>query len=81
MGMIFILIMMVALLNNQNYPSAHAIALTQRNDLNQLIQGMGHMWLEGYPNPYKMEQSWERTFLRLFTHTNPKSASKIIFTS
>ena len=18
-----------------------------------------HMWLEGYPNPYKMEQSWE----------------------
>ena len=38
-----------------------------------------HMWLVGCPNPYKMEQSWECTFLRLFTHTNPKSASKIIF--
>ena len=37
------------------------------------------MWLLGCPNPYKMEQSWECTFLRLFTHTNPKSASKIIF--
>ena len=34
-------VMMVALLNNLNYPSTQAIALTQRNDLNQLIQGMG----------------------------------------
>ena len=38
-----------------------------------------HIWLVGCPNPYKMEQSWECTFLRLFTHTNPKSASKMIF--
>ena len=35
-----------------------------------------HMWLEGCPNPSKMEQSWECTFLRLFTHTNTKLASK-----
>ena len=34
------------------------------------------MWLEGCPNPYKMEQSWECTFLKLFTHMNTKSASK-----
>ena len=34
------------------------------------------MWLEGCPNPYKMEQSWEYTFLKLFTHINTKSASK-----
>ena len=37
------------------------------------------MWLLGCPNPYKMEQSWECTFLRLFIHTNPKLASEIIF--
>ena len=35
-----------------------------------------HMWLVGYSNPSKMEQSWEYTFLRLFTHINTKSASK-----
>ena len=35
-----------------------------------------HMWLLGWPNPYKMEQSWECTFLRLFTHTNTNLASK-----
>ena len=35
-----------------------------------------HMWLEDCPNPYKMEQSWESTFLELFTHMNTKSASK-----
>ena len=44
MAMIFMLVMMVALLNNQNYPSTHAIALTPRNDLNQLIKGMGNMY-------------------------------------
>ena len=26
------------------------------------------MWLEGCHNPYKMEQSWECTFLKLFAH-------------
>ena len=31
-----------------------------------------HMWLEGYPNPHKMEQSWECTFLEVFTHMNRK---------
>ena len=72
MGMIFTLVMMVALLNNLNYPSTQAIALTQRNDLNQLIQGMGHMWVEGYPNPYKMEQSLECNFLKLFTNMKTK---------
>ena len=28
-----------------------------------------HMWLEGCPNPNKMEQSWECTFLKLFKYT------------
>ena len=41
MGMTFMLVMMVALFNNLNHPSTQAIALTQRNDLNQLIKGMG----------------------------------------
>ena len=31
-----------------------------------------HMWLEGYLNPYKMEQNWESTFLKLFTHMKTK---------
>ena len=35
-----------------------------------------HMWLEGCPNPHKMEQSWECTFLELFAHMNTKLASK-----
>ena len=35
-----------------------------------------HMWLEGCPNPYKMEQCWECTFLELFTHMNTKWALK-----
>ena len=35
-----------------------------------------HMWLEGCPNPYKMEKSWECTFLKLFTHTSTKLALK-----
>ena len=34
-----------------------------------------HMWLGGCSNPSKMEQSWERNILRLFTHINTKSAS------
>ena len=38
-----------------------------------------HMWLEGCLNPNKMENSWEYTFLRPFTHTNTKLASKKIF--
>ena len=36
-----------------------------------------HMWLEGYSNPRKMEQSWEYTFLRLFTNTNTKLPKSI----
>ena len=35
-----------------------------------------HMWLEGCPNPHKMEQSWECTFLEVFSHMNTKWASK-----
>ena len=35
-----------------------------------------HMWLEGCPNPNKMEQSWECTFLKLFKHMKTKWASK-----
>ena len=34
------------------------------------------MWQVGCPNPYEIEQSWEYTFLKLFTHMNTKSASK-----
>ena len=33
----------------------------------------GHMWLKGCHNPYKMEQSWKCTFLKLFTHMKTKS--------
>ena len=35
-----------------------------------------HMWLECYPNPNKMEQSWECTFLKPFRHMKIKLASK-----
>ena len=38
-----------------------------------------HMWLEGCPNPHKMEQSWECTFWGLFTHMNTNWASKKYF--
>ena len=31
-----------------------------------------HMWLVGCPNPSKIEQSWECTFLKLSTHMNTK---------
>ena len=31
-----------------------------------------HMWLGGCPNPSKMEQCWECTFLNLYTHVNTK---------
>ena len=31
-----------------------------------------HMWLEGNPSPYEMEQSWDCTFLELFAHMNTK---------
>ena len=35
-------------------------------------------WLIGCPNPRKMEQSWECTFLKLSTHMKTQLASKII---
>ena len=41
--------------------------------------GPFHMWLEGCPNPYKMEQSWECTFLKPFTHMKTKLGWKKFF--
>ena len=31
-----------------------------------------HMWLMGCHNPYKLQQNWEYTFLKVFDHTNTK---------
>ena len=31
-----------------------------------------HMWLMGCPNPYKLQQNWECTFLKVINHTNTK---------
>ena len=31
-----------------------------------------HMWLMGCPNPYKLRESWECTFLQVFKHTKTK---------
>ena len=39
----------------------------------------GHMCLVGPPNPYKLEQSWELTFLIGLTLLNTKLASKFFF--
>ena len=39
-----------------------------------------HMCLVGPPNPYKLEQSWELTFLIGLTLLNTKLAKKIFFT-
>ena len=39
-----------------------------------------HMCLVGPPNPYKLEQSWELTFLIGLTLLNTKLASKNFFT-
>ena len=30
------------------------------------------MWLMGCPNPYKLQQSWERIFLKVFNHAKTK---------
>ena len=35
-----------------------------------------HIWLGGCPNPSKMEQCWECTFLNLYAHVKTKWASK-----
>ena len=35
-----------------------------------------HMWLVGCPNPSKIEQCWECTFLNLYTRMKTKWASK-----
>ena len=43
-----------------------------RLELCQLKFSIKYVWLEGCPNPYKMEQSRECTFLKLFIHTNTK---------
>ena len=40
-----------------------------------------HMLLIGCPNPYKLQQSWGFTFLKVFTHTKTKWASRKIFTN
>ena len=37
------------------------------------------MWLMGCPNPYKLQESWECTFLKVFTHTMTKWASIKLF--
>ena len=39
-----------------------------------------HMCLVGPPNPYKLEQSWELTFLIGLTLLNTKLAKKNFFT-
>ena len=39
-----------------------------------------HMWLMGCPNPCKLKQSWEFTFLKVFTYTKTKGALKFFFT-
>ena len=44
-----------------------------------LISEEKYMWLMGYPNPSKFEQSLECTFLKVFIHINTKWAQKIIF--
>ena len=41
---------------------------TDHSQNNQTLR----MWLMGCPNPYKMQQSWEYTFLKVFTHTMTK---------
>ena len=33
---------------------------------------LSHMWLGGCPNPSKMEQCWECTFLNLYAHVKTK---------
>ena len=43
-----------------------------RLELCQLKFSINHVWLEGCPKPYKMEQSWECTFLELFAYMNTK---------
>ena len=40
---------------------------------------VAHMWLVGCPNPNKVEQSWECTFLKLFTHMMTKWAPNKVF--
>ena len=37
------------------------------------------MFLIGYPNPFKLQQIWECTFLKVFDHTKTKLASKQFF--
>ena len=34
------------------------------------------MWLMGCPNPYKMHENSDCTFLKVFTHSKTKRASK-----
>ena len=47
-----------------------------RSKLSSYISLEYHMWLEGCPNPHKMEQSCEYTFLEFFVYMNTKWASK-----
>ena len=37
-----------------------------------IVKDVSHMWLVGFPNPNKMEQSWEYTFLKLYKHKMTK---------
>ena len=46
----------------------------QSNILRMLVLLTIHMCLMGFPNPYKLQESWERTFLKVFTHKNSKLA-------
>ena len=38
--------------------------------------GYAHTWLMGCPNPCKLQKNWECTFVKVFTHTKTKWASK-----
>ena len=38
-----------------------------------------HLWLMGFPKPYKSQQSWYCTFLKVFSCTKIKLASKNFF--
>ena len=39
-----------------------------------------HIWLMSCPNPYKLQHTWDFIFLKVFTHTKTKWASKKFFT-
>ena len=44
------------------------------------LQIWNHIWSIGPPNPYELQQSWEWTFLKVYSYVNMKWASKQFFT-